>query len=519
MDSNSAKPRILAAIVLIILAAWYQSKWILVAGAGLGAFVLYSAYSFSRARGRTTANKTGSWSFGGDYTKPYGSRCIDDGTPCSKYECEVYSLSPMEAVPDLQNIIQFTHDRGIVFPVPYKFLMKTSSLQQNMDDYAKFKRDGMSQLVANYVKTCRLFIFENMISHLNGVYYWNLIIDQITKGDYKYEKLAEYMDVCYNPGKARALINDIDANGSAPCYDYMEILFAPNENDDEMPLSMALDSQDGGISVVFVNRSYVDPHANALIIDHDHKTIYHFEPHVGYKYDNIRDSVMDFITPLLSEYTFSGTEQLPKGLQALTGDGYCASWSLFASMLFILNRGKNPAELLDYMIGMGGNATEIIDSFLFFIYKKYNGLFTDHKIQIAIESMDIERVQLRDYLRGTFAEKVLLINAKYPTYYDKTIYRIRAILKSLEGALDDMFDQIDDLRDYWDIDINSTHYAVEDAISKSNNLLSIMDGDDTLTEHSITALMRDFGDSVARHVPRNMYGKEIAQQEGECVLF
>jgi len=131
-----------------------------------------------------------------------------------------------------------------------------------------------------------------------------------------------------------------------------------------------------GIDILKVTR-LANPHANAVVINHDSKKIFYFEPHIGSKYDDIYDPVMNLLQPL--NYEVLSTDTCPAGLQNVTGDGYCRIWSLFGTLLMVLNPDKNPRELLNYFIGQKMAVRQTLNIFLFYIYSKYNDFVEQQK--------------------------------------------------------------------------------------------------------------------------------------------
>ena len=127
-----------------------------------------------------------------------------------------------------------------------------------------------------------------------------------------------------------------------------------------------------GIDALKVTR-LENTHANAVIINHDTKKIYYFEPHISKKYNDPYDSIISLIQPLIDNgYTLYSTDTCPSGLQNITGDTLCRSWSLFGSLLFVLNPDKDIRELLDYFIGQRYNVLGTLSIFFYYIYKTYN---------------------------------------------------------------------------------------------------------------------------------------------------
>ena len=84
----------------------------------------------------------------------YGNRCVEttlDTEFKNKIECETFCLLGEETQPDVDNIIKFTHDSGIIFPIPKEFLirMKRGDLHES---YENFMEKNLSGRVTSYIK-------------------------------------------------------------------------------------------------------------------------------------------------------------------------------------------------------------------------------------------------------------------------------------------------------------------------------------------------------------------------------
>ena len=137
-----------------------------------------------------------------------------------------------------------------------------------------------------------------------------------------------------------------------------------------------------GIDIVRIARAE-RPHANMMIINHDVNKIFYFEPHVGNLYDDLFKPVMEAFKPIADKYKLETVDACPQGLQSVTGDSLCATWSIFGGLLFGLNPNKDVREMLNYLIGQGELVEYTLEKFCFYIYHKYAD--TINKINIKAE--------------------------------------------------------------------------------------------------------------------------------------
>lgn len=98
-----------------------------------------------------------------------------------------------------------------------------------------------------------------------------------------------------------------------------------------------------------------DRHANAIIIDHDKRTIERWDPYGSTSYDHIwlNELVPTLFDPLLPGYTHAKQLDIP-GPQALyyqlDHGGYCLAWCVYYFHLSLLNPEQSREEILYYLI-------------------------------------------------------------------------------------------------------------------------------------------------------------------------
>ncbi len=539
--NNMQKSLVVVAIVLIIVVAWRWSSPLTLVIAGMVAAVIYYKYH----GGYGCDPKQGSWSFGGDYTKPYGSRCINDGTPCPKQECEIYSLSPDESLPTMRNIIAMTYGSGINMPMPRKFMEKIAN---NPAEFDAFASSSNRQMIVNYLKYCDTSVFKQLTSRLSYVTCWHMSITEIIKGDNNYEYMRDHADECADPDQVRQLVANIDKFGAALCDNFYKITNGIDFHDIGN-VSDALSSRNQ-IAVIFTTMYYSNntAHANILLINHSSRSIYHFDSNTGRDLDqNIGNYLFDFAYPLIEQgYTFAGSHELPLGLQSMTRDPTCASWSLFAALLMALNPEKKPGELFNYMVAIEDDVLTLLDIFLYFIWKKYSNIFSNNNKYALIVSAQRGFDQLDNYLNGfQFQQLVSRISYNLGSArhaFSPTIQRICDILCILRDEMAYLVNLHLDTEEFAHptADTFSPNFVVNDAIAQSKHILDIileMSGSprhellssnhndklnyDAICEDNQTILreMATLGTIVTDGISRNIYSDVIDRHDAECVLF
>jgi hypothetical protein len=320
--------------------------------------------------------------FGGDWecdaARPYGDRCEEklNAIYKDKMECETFCLTSQELKPSIENIIKFTYDRGMVFPVPKAFLLRVADgdLQH---EYYKFKRRNMQNVI-----TDALFSSAGLF-------------DQILKnelGDRLMTKHLPYSMLSKNHPRAK-LINDVlktSRKGEALLRKWADRLNQSAKQfyvfglmdllGDEQMRTDILEKRSG---VAVLNISLVtsqeddEMHINIFIVSYDSKKIFHFEPYLGTATDWVIPAIAEYLEPL--NFTFESSKNCPESFQTITDDHLCVTYSLFAALLFALNPSTHYRELLDYFIGLQKKILKVINVMTFYIYKFYS----DHAMEIA----------------------------------------------------------------------------------------------------------------------------------------
>lgn len=108
---------------------------------------------------------------------------------------------------------------------------------------------------------------------------------------------------------------------------------------------------------VYIIAMHFMQHTNALVVLHKQKQIVHFEPHIGELTSINRALKHEFAHLIDRGYEFVSISAFAnKGLQSITHDSFCLSWSLFAILLIISNQTADMCELFNYYIGLKNKA-------------------------------------------------------------------------------------------------------------------------------------------------------------------
>lgn len=470
---------IIIIIILLIILIYYVGLFptLLI---GLSALVLYNLQSSAISK------KGGDWDCIPE-SGEYGNRCWQGNEFDNKEECETYCLNTEEKMGTIENIRKFVFDRGYVFPVPLDFLENIKP-----KDLRDFERKHYFSYMAFYMRFIRKLYSKILKDYFPQA---NIIrVNTFPLKSYK-DLLIEKMIHCPLKGKER-ILKLLEQPENTWIAENLNIKDSITEIFNHKDLDI--------IDILEISSLGSNSHANAAVIYHKYRKIYYFEPHIGNKYDVLYDPVVKLLEPL--GYEVISTDTCPVGLQSVTGDGYCKSWSLFGTFLFMLNPDKNPREVLNYFIGQRKYVKSTLNLFLYYLYQKYNNWIQEQKpYDITKEEIRLQIEQLENIRQITehFTTDIPIIekNLKIIKY---TITNIKSELYNLIRNYDKMKN-----KDFF------IFTSVESYIEKTKQ---IIDNLEFHPQHS-QQIMEEYFDMIHFHFDLDKYGRKIHEAQPECILF
>ena len=370
-----------AIIVLVIVLVYMGYRWTgAVLVVGLVAWYGYRAVTYSQSHIGGAILGWQCWNM----DKPYGDRCVsyDVSDSTGKRDCETHCLTDSERNPTIANILNFSYNRGIAFPIPKPLLDSLLNdqtpydafLTKNIDRHIFFGMRGIngSDQIDDFIGW--------LFSHLSG------------SSDYLVE---EEVYGIIRPGSQMERLLNVEQILPKYRAEADALLAYSKYHPTQIPLSkLKMFVTDVKPIPKFGNVESLPTihiitlivhfgeegtaHANSIIINHRAKSIVHFEPHVGVSgelFTYNANIVKELISPLRKMgYTYEDVSVVPKGFQAAGeyGDnqltrGFCATWNIFGMMLVAINPGISLRILLDYYIGLGKDAIKVLSLFAYYI--------------------------------------------------------------------------------------------------------------------------------------------------------
>jgi hypothetical protein len=331
---------VLAVIIIILIIVCFRWPLIIPLGVGLGVWYALRPPEAKQAGDWDCDVKSG----------PYGSRCKEGSKYANRSECETFCLTISESLSTTDNIRKFFTERGYKFPIPQEFL-------DNMQD------NDFSQFLVDHV-------YDKIVFAIKIPLVQTEIYNRLAPNTRKHSMTIKIMDDEY-------MEYVIGLAMSEPVKKYLQhAMQTPAEIRKIIVPTYSKDNQIGEIfnavgtnAIDLIQVSiYDDPHANTVIINHELRRVTYFEPHVGREYD-YHTAVTEFLAPL--EYTTETTASCPRGLQSVTGDKYCASWSVFGALLILMNPHETLQQLLAYLIGQKNFVSTTMWMFLYYIHIEF----------------------------------------------------------------------------------------------------------------------------------------------------
>lgn len=333
--------------------------------------------------------------------RPYGDRCTEEARGIgvgSKQACEIYCLSPEEMQVTASGISNFFDARGLVFPVPAQFLERISigDLRTPYHHYVRKRAWGRTVALVGLDSTiesrlCRLVLSESLGTRFGVLARTTLAT--MSKEDLELSLASDGPRTESSPSPSHDLAAKLadwtrqaEDKGTVTVRDLDDLL------DGRDPLreiyARATERATELVPVIdFVDISVNaggESHANIAIINHKLRRVFWFEPYVGAGGLPEDDRTLaEFSAPLKAQgYSLVHTEKCPyRGLQEMTGDIACASWSLLGALLFGLNPGAvDLISVLDYLVGLGAQVRDVLTLFLFWVDVVYK-----EKIMVDVE--------------------------------------------------------------------------------------------------------------------------------------
>lgn len=383
-------------ILILIIGIWLGNSWLqCLSGLGL---VVYAADQMS-----PSPVLGGGWACS-DSSRPFGDRCaeIPDGYE-SREDCELRCLTAEEKLVTAGNIRQFITDRGIKFVIPEPFLSN-----MNYDDYnAYFNNNGMRLTVGYIAHTmpesgnviCSAVLGPNarFVGDIVG-----FIAGPVMKALFSLDKVPtssedkiHHENLKQRLGKKYASLSDAVVGDGLMVPEfarYLATVAGSSYTANELirtanTLETITRDNASGVDVVCLRSRGELPHANGLVINHDKKEIFHFEPNVSKGRTNVGvvlERMVRYVimctgprgTPL-SSYKIKRLENEPltpkRALQFAfkeSDDTYCLIWSLFGGLMYALNPDRPLSDTFAYILSLSGEqAFHMLSLFAFFTHE------------------------------------------------------------------------------------------------------------------------------------------------------
>jgi hypothetical protein len=451
-------PVLLAIVVLILLVLlWSGNVWaqgLAVAGLGVLALDIQSDKPVLGA----------GWGCS-DGSQPFGSRCaeIPDGYP-EKKECELRCLTADEKKVTAANIKKFLIDRGINFPVPEAFLAKLSGA-----DYFRFRDRKLINMVSYYINSapdsCKILLPQLLGNHATyageiGCYFLNPrqatligltgVKEPINDTDkIHHARLSAYLSKLGGDDYYDNMLTDaITDTGYAR---YLASIATSRQTTRNLlgaqeTLAVITRLNPHGLEYVSLSRHGTYAHANAIVINHDTKQIFHFEPSVNIsrRYTPLR-AVLDVIcmykthdgrAPLLS-YDIKRLEYEKytpdKALQVAfkeNDDIYCQTWELLGGVMYAINaRQHSISDTFAYMLSLNGKQQfDLLQVFAYYLYDLIKVMPVHPATISEIQRIQNELKSIQDNVNDLISE----IPNDSPRY--ALLYRVGEVIDAIDGS-------------------------------------------------------------------------------------
>jgi len=348
---------------------------------------------------------------------PPDTRCKQKQSPGgydSKAHCERKCVSRIKYNSEgLKKINEFIKTMKITSVIPDDFNQQledsNSSLAQEFEDFI-YDPEKISQ-VPRFVLNVELNnkgdiiytkqkILETLLENYDYCLTPDLILREFPKEMNRFllskikddDEISENMKKTVKVNKLREHIKNVESGRLESTFEY----YLPFINIDQVsPLTKYSKNLEHKIHecidknrfiIVPLHINYLEgaPHINTLVIDKIYKKIYHFEPHIKNEtVKKVSEAVKEYFHNVikLKDYNLRSLYEdlcITEGLQGVSGDEFCQTWSLYANLLYILNPNIPRQQLFNKMLKNRKYADMYIMKFLFYIYKKFN-----------IETMDL----------------------------------------------------------------------------------------------------------------------------------
>lgn len=366
-------------------------------------------------------------------TKPLGDRCI--GVPNvgvnDRNVCETSCSLSSERIPTVANLRKFILDRGMKFPLGDTFL---KILDNPQSDYAKgFKKfkntrhyrymtdlfnipDAYNHIMKKYCSDIGVkFIGElrYVVIKKDSQYHKNLIkviADLETRKASMFGWWTGYDDIMLD--YLKSLDTKINTTGETwetmgLLSSFIEINHLITGASPERSKSIVKWFKNGftgrtGVEVFFTDRIGKDPHRQVMVVDHDKKTIFYFEPNIGIG-DTLLKSIFKMIFVAAGcQYQIIDMEweNCPRAFQAVDrSDGiediYCQTWSIFIAITFAMNYPKFTKEqIFGWMVSLGDKSLDILFMFMYKLHITDGKYFMTDEISLNRRNLTVSMVKL-----------------------------------------------------------------------------------------------------------------------------
>lgn len=402
---------IASATVLLVAILWWvdiNPKWL----GTIGVIGMAATWWLSRRQGEVSGG--GWWCFAP--MKAVGSRCIEaDGVGTGdRNVCETSCSVGPERQPTIDNIRKFITSTGMKFPINDTFLDRVSKPGDYRKNYRKFVATKYYQNMVFINNDSNLYnaVMERLLKDSGVKFIGSLPIVCLEKDSTYYNNTKNAIKILEEKGSGifsnwfantdkividilKGAIEETDQgtneiNGcmalfsmSSVYLNYMHLITGDDPTNYSKLHEWIINGFTGrtGVEVFFARRLGYSPHRQVMIVDHNAKTIFYFEPNVG-----IGETTMKSMFRIIfngSGYKIVDLEwdNCPYAFQAVDRtdgieDNYCQTWSMFIGAIFALNHPKFTKEqIFGWLVSLGEKALDILILFMFRLYMTDSGFF------------------------------------------------------------------------------------------------------------------------------------------------
>lgn len=416
-------------ILVILILLWLDMPGL----ASIGVVCLGVVIGYELVRDSSVSG--GGWACA-DVSQLYGNRCaeIPEGY-AEKRECELRCLTAAEKAINAANIKKFIIDRGINFPV-------TTFDWMTGPDFAHFKQHALINMVMYFVNHIRSSaeillppLLGNHASYAGSISCYILdrkraevlgltSVQEPSDNDRPYyDMLTTYLGRLGNDDYNNMLTEPIINHGYAR---YLASIVSADQAADTLiktteTLTKISRPHASGVEYVGLDRRGTDGHANAIVIDHDTRRIFHFEPHVDTtrRYTPLRlvlDDIISYRTPdgrlPLLQYNVQRLETgeyTPKysmqGSFKEVEDIYCQTWAMLGGVLYAINSRRPIGDTFAYILALNGaQVFDLLQVFAYHLYRCIMNVTIPAAMQDEIRQQQADLVSIQADINRDIAQ-------------------------------------------------------------------------------------------------------------------